>query len=263
MKAISIREYQDSFEQWGFQNAIEFKNSLQQTRGMEIGIFLRKYAFFGTMTFDETEMRAIKKLHGRPYTDTSFEMDQFHRFYNETRRALERRKGRGIPSPAPLAVVGVDFNGTRRNRSIPDHAENLHLHWIVIVAPDDLDHASKLFASLPFRYHFRQATIVDGIECVPFDPSRKSFRSLVGYALKGDAVLQGEWGPDTVRRYPSQDYRMVHSYVGKTAEQRQLETLLGALRSARSESRNLPPWEPWTTRENSREPNPDYPELDL
>lgn len=204
--------------------------------------------FFITMTFDQEQMLPLKAANGhlrRP--DPSYEFDQATHFYNQLERRLEGRT-RQPRARRPLMIVGLDFDGSRSMRDIPDEFGNLHVHMILAVDPRHKGRIRQVLGLLRFHYKHKLAVLTDSLDIRPFDHEKYSVANTVSYLTKGEAIVQGrqDWGL-AIRRYPNPDYKLSRVYRPLTANQRnrklrvrQLRALCESDRKSAGRSRTTP-----------------------
>lgn len=162
------------------------------------------YCYFGTMMFEQHDMRAWKEHRGLKYLSTEIEYDQFDHFLRDLSKRLRRRPGRSDGARDPFAVSYIDCEGTSGAVRLPYEIKNLHVAFLVFVDPEDQEQAARHFAQIQERYDTKvNSTLVEKIKIERFDEGRGSFANLVSYVAKFEWLSKGELKIETYRIFPN------------------------------------------------------------
>lgn len=143
--------------------------------------------------FHQHDMRSTKDLLALGYHSAYIEFDQVDHFRRDTSKRFRRRPGRSREAMDPFVVAYIDCEGTSGAQKLPDEIKNLHVAFLILVDPDDVDHANRHFASIQERYDTTvKSTLVEAIKIEPFDIHKGSFLNLVSYVAKFDWLSDGK-----------------------------------------------------------------------
>lgn len=140
--------FESELKKWHFSNPT--------SRYPNFDDFLDNCCFFMTMMFPQRLMANLGNRHGTGLHDYSIEWDNFHRLYLYVAEGL---LGRRFNSPrflsrSPLAIAGIDFEGSRYASSASLSRLNPHFHALWAFHPDDVDGFRKLERGPWYRLKF-------------------------------------------------------------------------------------------------------------
>jgi hypothetical protein len=236
-----------SYRKWFDKLLVDFY--LMTTTSESIGFdeFKETCCFFVTMTFDSTQVKTLREQLALSGANPSIELDNFHLLYSKLCRALFGRGFERRKKNLPLAIVAVDYAGSRVTDYRAMNGNNLHIHAMFAVSPADRVAFKELLGSL--KWH----RILNGLHAdkVVFDPYRlvKDKKGRLGsYVAKAFIKARDEGASaDCLRTYPgpnpheiSKSYKASHRYQPTS---RALVRLQKGLRNERREFQRLPKWE--------------------
>lgn len=191
-----------------------------------------KFLFFMTITFDQNRIsNRMSEISSSNY-ENQIEYDDFNILYCSLNQALFGKRwnrDKWIKS-LPLALVFLDFEGTRYSPSLPESSNNAHLHIIWAVRPPQMENFSKFFTSPRFKTRLLDKLHIDQIQLKPFDSRAGSIQNLTSYSAKAwtksqNTIVSGEM----FRVYPNRNYsptpyRMSRQYRNESRRIQKLRT---------------------------------------
>lgn len=188
--------------------------------------FLSDCVFFQTITFDRKAIRERMVELGLSAKNYEIEWDDFHRIFCRVARHLFGRNWSRskFENDLPMAIAGLDFDGTRYSRTLDGAATNAHFHVIWAVRPQDASSFFALVNGLKFRKKFLDLLHIDDMRLDAYDASKSNVRNLATYA--GKAFNRTGLNPidaDGLRIYPNSNYsgkpyKLLHNYQTRDRE---------------------------------------------
>lgn len=201
--------------------------------------FLTYNVLFMTATFSRHNVVAEKSTQGLSPLDHTLEWDNITLLDRTIVKWLYgndwyRRKA--IQHKLPLAIVGLDFEGTRYSASLDKSPKNAHFHGIFAFQPDDAAKVLKYLGLMKMKtlsnLHF------DQIRFDRYDRNKSSIQDLGSYTLK--AFIRSQTDPiagEMFRIYRGFDrYKLSNRYV-------KINRTLNRMKDAASRDRRLEGWE--------------------
>lgn len=205
--------------------------------------FLADCVFFNTVTFDRDEINRRKVQLGLGWDDTSVELDDFQHLYSWVNEKLygKRWTREALRFQIPMAVVALDYEGTRYATKLEGKPKNAHLHVIWVVQPREISSFRALFRGPEFKLRILDKLAVDEFEIEPYDSGKTNIRKLSTYAAKTlNRTRRDPIANELLRIYPNRNYgpepyRAAHRYT--TRRKRFEKVRSAAIREAKYSGR--------------------------
>lgn len=220
------REQQRESERWFNDLAWQFFKRNAVSQDQDYVEFLESCAFFVTMTFSTYRIEREKRRLGLALHDFSVEMDNFHRLYCGLARKVFGGKWTDpkFEAKLPLAIACVDYEGSRYQTQLPARPENVHIHAVWIVHPDEIEAFNAIRESPKFKLKFLDGLHANRVRFDPFVAKKNKGGRWGGYASKvWIKAARAPTGAELIRIYPNSNYggisyRAEHRY-GVTRKQ--------------------------------------------
>lgn len=198
LKSIMKQE----FKVW-IKNMI-FEFHIQTNTDMSFQKYLETSVFFMTGTFNQEWIWQRKQEFQISNSDQSLERRDCNYLYNAICRDMycnDYLERKNLLPRLPMALVCMDFEGTRYSRGLSNGMKNAHFHGIWTFHPEDSERFRRKFPFLKMRRLDRLQ--FDKIVFDPYDPDRGEIDDLGTYVTKTfDRTFIDPIQGEIMRRYP-------------------------------------------------------------
>lgn len=199
IQPLGSRGLEPHYERWARWLVNDYRESEPAARYSSADEYLRHNGFFVSATFHRWGMISRKRTMNLRSTDTSLEMDAFHRYYCLVARATLGNHWENKSHRFPFALVSIDHPEAKYSRATDGQITNLHWHAMMICRSNDRTAFDAALNDPQLLKAFKEQTLADKVEVQPWDPSHNASYILKAHVKAFDPATAEM---DEIRVYP-------------------------------------------------------------
>lgn len=170
-----------------------YRNDEAAVRYSSLDEYLTHNGVFVTATFHRWGMALKKRNLNLRLTDTSLELDAFHRLYRDVAHGTlgNHWDNKSKANRWPLAVVAIDHPEAKYAKETTGEVTNLHWHAVIVCRSDDRSAFMKALNDIELGPDFYFTTLVDTLDVRAWDPSKDASYITKAHVKALDAATPG------------------------------------------------------------------------